>query len=174
MNDPVAAWRALQAEVPDSAAWVESVMPAQQDAGFVYHGKAMLEVAEPTFVTASQVAADQRAAEAVVAALVAAGRLLLDDRDLQNTYIPGWLDGVPDADLFSLPSGYSQPIVFGRLDGVRTSEGLHFLEFNGACRAESCPPTAARTCWPTRTWPGGSASSTRSAPQPSARTCWMR
>ena len=131
MNDPVAAWRALQAEVPDSAAWVESVMSAQQDAGFVYHGKAMLEVAEPTFVTASQVAADQRAAEAVVAALVAAGRLLLDDRDLQNTYIPGWLDGVPDADLFSLPSGYSQPIVFGRLDGVRTSEGLHFLEFNG-------------------------------------------
>ncbi|MEZ5158379.1 MAG: hypothetical protein R2687_06065 [Candidatus Nanopelagicales bacterium] len=131
MNDPVTAWRALQEMVPDSAAWVESVMAAQQDAGFVYHGKAMLEVAEPTFVTASQVAADQHAAEAVVASLVAAGRLLLDDRDLQNTYIPGWLDGVPDADLFSLPSGYAQPIVFGRLDGVRTPDGLHFLEFNG-------------------------------------------
>ncbi len=56
---------------------------------------------------------------------------MLADQALQQRYIPGWLDGVPDADLFSLPSGYTQPIVFGRLDGVRTPDGLRFLEFNG-------------------------------------------
>lgn len=131
MNDPVHDWRALQAQVPDSAAWVRSVLDAQKAAGFVYHGKSLLEVAEPSFVTESQVAADQRAAQVVIAALVAAGGLLVDDVALQNRYIPGWLDGVPDADLFALPSGYSEPIVFGRLDGVRTADGLRFLEFNG-------------------------------------------
>jgi hypothetical protein len=171
MNDPVTAWRALQEKVPDSAAWVESVMAAQQDAGFVYHGKPMLEVAEPTFVTASQVAADQHAAEAVVASLVAAGRLLLDDRHLQNTYIPGWLDGVPDADLFSLPSGYAQPIVFGRLDGVRTPDGLHFLEFNGGLPGGILPADGSADLLADTDLAGHSASSTRSAQQPSARTC---
>lgn len=131
MNDPVSDWRALQAALPDSAAWVRSMFDAQRAAGFVYHDKPLLEVAEPSFVTEAQVAADQKAAQAVVAALVAAGGLLFDDVALQNRYVPGWLDGVADADLFALPPGYSQPIVFGRLDGVRTADGLRFLEFNG-------------------------------------------
>ena len=173
MNDPVAAWRALQAEVPDSAAWVESVMSAQQDAGFVYHGKAMLEVAEPTFVTASQVAADQRAAEAVVAALVAAGRLPRRPRPAEHLH-PG----------LARRCSRRRPVLVAvgllAADRVRASgRGAHV-------RGSALPGVQ-------RGLPGGILPADRSAdlladtdlarafgqqhpsaPQPSARTCWMR
>ena len=131
MSEAVAYWRELQAGIPDSEAWVRETLEAQPAAGLVYKGKPAMAVAEPSFVTRAQLDEDQRVCAAVVSALVAAGGTVLADQALQQRYIPGWLDGVPDADLFTLPSGYSQPIVFGRLDGVRTPDGLRFLEFNG-------------------------------------------
>lgn len=131
MNEAVAYWRELQAGIPDSEAWTRSALDAQSAAGLMYKGKPAMAVAEPSFVTQRQVAQDQQVCAAVVAALVASGERVLADKALQERYVPGWLDGVPDADLFMLPSGYSEPIVFGRLDGVRTPEGLRFLEFNG-------------------------------------------
>ena len=107
--------------------------------------------------------ADQRAAEVVVAAL---DELLLDDRDLQNTYISGLARRCSRRDLRCRP-GYSQPIVFGRLDGVHVrGSALPGVLAKGGI----LPADATRTCWPTRDlWPGHSANSTPSAPQPSMR-----
>lgn len=98
---------------------------------------------EPQLLTEAELADDQAVASAVVATLVAAGRQLLADPALQNRYTPGWLDGVPDADLFSVPAGYPDPIVFGRLDGVRTPEGLRVLEFNGGLPGGILPADAS-------------------------------
>jgi hypothetical protein len=131
MSDPVAAWRRLLAEVPDSGAWSTGRIEQMAEAGMTYMGKPAMVVAEPSFVTEGQMLADQVVASAVVDCLVAAGQMCLDDAGLAERYVKGWLEGVPDADLFSLPAGYSHPVVFGRLDGVRTSDGLRFLEFNG-------------------------------------------
>ena len=130
-----------KAEVPDSAAWVESVMSAQQDAGFVYHGKAMLEVAEPTFVTGHHRSPPISAPPKRWSRRRGRGRLLLDDRDLQNT--PSRVARrCSRRRLVLAPSGYRSRSCSGVWTGCARPEGLHFLEFNGAFRAESCPPTA--------------------------------
>lgn len=143
MNEAREHWRSLQSQVPDSAQWTRSLVAAQSGAGLMYHDKPAMLVAEPSLITAQQLEADRLSASAVVAALVAAGQRLLDDPVLQNRYIPGWLDGVPDADLFKLPAGYPDPIVFGRLDGVRTADGLRFLEFNGGLPGGILPADAS-------------------------------
>lgn len=131
MNEAVAAWRRILAQVPDQQAWVRERFEEQPRRAMMYMGKPALLVAEPSFVTEAQMAEDQAVARAVVDCLVAAGQACLADSALSQRYVAGWLDGVPDADLFKLPAGYSHPVVFGRLDGVRTEQGLHFLEFNG-------------------------------------------
>ncbi len=143
MNDAVAAWRRLLAEVPDASAWVADRQAHMPELGLMYMGKPAMVVAEPSFVTEAQMAADQEVARSVVDCLVAAGQMCLDDAALADRYVKGWLDGVPDADLFSLPAGYSHPIVFGRLDGVRTPEGLRFLEFNGGLPGGILPADAS-------------------------------
>lgn len=143
MNEALAYWRALQSQIEDSAAWSESVVAAQEDLGLVLGGKPMVTVAEPQILTASDVADDQAAATAVTGALFAAGTQLLSDPVLQERYIPGWLDGVPDADLFTIPAGYPNPITFGRLDGVRTPDGLRVLEFNGGLPGGILPADAS-------------------------------
>lgn len=140
MNDALAYWRQLQTEVADSGAWTARVLEQEMRTGLQYQGKAVMLVAEPQLLTETELAEDQTVASAVVSTLVAAGRQLLADPALQNRYTPGWLDGVPDADLFSIPAGYPDPIVFGRLDGVRTPDGLRVLEFNGGLPGGSCPP----------------------------------
>lgn len=144
MNEALAYWRQLQAEVADSGAWTARVLEQEMRTGLQYQGKAAMLVAEPQLLTEAELADDQSVASAVVATLVAAGRQLLADPALQNRYTPGWLDGVPDADLFSVPAGYPDPIVFGRLDGVRTPDGLRVLEFNGGLPGGSCPPMLRR------------------------------
>jgi len=131
MNEARAHWRRLQSEVADSAAWTQDLIDRQATAGLTYQGKPAMLVAEPQLLTEAELAEDQAVATAVVAALVAAGRRLLAEPALQDRYTPGWLDGVPDADLFAIPAGYPEPVVFGRLDGVRTPDGLRVLEFNG-------------------------------------------
>jgi hypothetical protein len=143
MNDAVTQWRALQAQVTDSAAWTRALREQLPGVGLMYQGKPAMVVAEPSFVTEAEVAADQAAAGAVVAALVAAGQRLLAEPQLQDRYVRGWLDGVPDADLFSLSPGYAQPVVFGRLDGVRTGDGLRVLEFNGGLPGGILPADAS-------------------------------
>jgi hypothetical protein len=131
VNEALEYWRQLQAGIGDSAAWTRDLVDKQAEVGLTYQGKPAMLVAEPNLVTESELAEDQKVAAAVVGALVAAGRRLLAEPALQQRYIPGWLDGVPDADLFTIPAGYPEPIVFGRLDGVRTPGGLRVLEFNG-------------------------------------------
>ncbi len=145
MNEALAYWRALQADVADSAEWTRGVLDLEMQRGLQYQGKAAMLVAEPQLLTESELAEDQAVATAVVATLVAAGRQLLADPVLQNRYTPGWLDGVPDADLFSIPAGYPDPIVFGRLDGVRTPDGLRVLEFNGGLPGGILPADASAT-----------------------------
>ena len=131
MNEPLAYWRELQAGIADSATWTQRLLDQQRALGFVYHDKPAMIVAEPAMLTETDFAADQAVSSAVLATLAACGQQVLADRALQDRYIPGWLDEVPDADLFTLPAGYPDPIVFGRLDGVRTADGLQVLEFNG-------------------------------------------
>jgi len=143
MNEALAYWRQLQAEVADSGAWTARVLEQEMRTGLQYQGKAAMLVAEPQLLTEAELADDQSVASAVVATLVAAGRQLLADPALQNRYTPGWLDGVPDADLFSVPAGYPDPIVFGRLDGVRTPDGLRVLEFNGGLPGGILPADAS-------------------------------
>jgi hypothetical protein len=143
MNEALAYWRQLQSEVADSARWTGDILAAEMEHGLAYQGKAAMLVAEPQLLTEAELAEDQAVATAVVAALVASGRQLLADPALQNRYTPGWLDGVPDADLFSIPAGYPDPIVFGRLDGVRTPDGLRVLEFNGGLPGGILPADAS-------------------------------
>ncbi len=143
MNEALAHWRTLQTEVTDSAAWTADILESERRQGLVYQGSPLMTVAEPQLLTEAELAEDQAVATAVVATLVAAGRALLADQALQNRYTPGWLDGVPDADLFSVPAGYPDPIVFGRLDGVRTPDGLRVLEFNGGLPGGILPADAS-------------------------------
>lgn len=131
MAEPLAYWRQLQAGIADSAAWTNKLLDEQRELGWVYHDKPAMIVAEPAMLTETDFTADQAVSSAVLATLAACGQQVLADRALQDRYIPGWLDTVPDADLFSIPAGYPDPIVFGRLDGVRTADGLQVLEFNG-------------------------------------------
>lgn len=143
MNEALAYWRALQAEVSDSAQWTAGILGMEEGAGLYYRANPAMLVAEPQLLTEAELEEDQAVATAVVAALVASGRALLADPALQNRYTPGWLDGVPDADLFSIPAGYPDPIVFGRLDGVRTPDGLRVLEFNGGLPGGILPADAS-------------------------------
>ncbi|MCB0899898.1 MAG: hypothetical protein KDC40_13870 [Actinobacteria bacterium] len=143
MNEALAYWRTLQAEVADSGKWTDGILGMEESHGLYYQGKPAMLVAEPQVLTEAEVVEDQAVASAVVAALVASGRALLADPSLQNRYTPGWLDGVPDADLFSIPAGYPDPIVFGRLDGVRTPDGLRVLEFNGGLPGGILPADAS-------------------------------
>ena len=89
MNEALAYWRALQADVADSAEWTRGVLDLEMQLGLQYQGKAAMLVAEPQLLTESELAEDQAVATAVVATLVAAGRQLLADPVLQNRYTPG-------------------------------------------------------------------------------------
>jgi hypothetical protein len=131
MDNAVEAWRNLLAEVPDSASWVQKQFDRMPEFGMMYLGKSAVEVAEPVFVTQSQVDADEVVASSVVDCLMAAGTMCLQTPEVADRFMRGWLADGPDADLFNLPAGYPNPVVFGRLDGVRTPDGLRILEFNG-------------------------------------------
>lgn len=125
-------WRMALAEQPDDAIWVPAAREAAVAAGLAYKGKQpVLHVAEPTFMTEAMLAEDQAVVDAVLSALVAAGERILDDEDWRGRYLAGWFDTIGDVDLFAVPTGYRSPIVMGRLDGARLSDGLHILEFNG-------------------------------------------
>lgn len=131
MSEAVTAWRELQAGIPNSGEWARGLIAQMPDRGLYFGGQPAMVVAEPVFMSEAELQQDQAVATAVVESLVAAGRLCLAEPDVAARYVAGWLDGVPDADLFAVPPGYDNPVVFGRLDGVRTDRGLRVLEFNG-------------------------------------------
>lgn len=131
MNEAVQAWRSILAQVADPQAWSADLVERMREHNLTYMGKPAMVVAEPSFVTEQELAQDKAVAAAVIETLTAAGRMCLEDPALADRYVAGWLQGVPDADLFSLDPGYPNPVVFGRLDAVRTAEGLRILEFNG-------------------------------------------
>lgn len=131
MTHPQQIWRETLAQVPDSASWAEAVLQHQRDVDFVLHGQPAMRVAEPVFVTRAEIAADRQSVAAVLACLRAAGEAVITDDHLRQAYAAEWWSSMPDPELFELPSGYPQQFVMGRLDGVRTPEGLRFLEFNG-------------------------------------------
>ena len=133
----VATWRTALAEQPDE--WLAGVEQGQRDAGLTYKGATVMTVAQPSFVSESTLTADQVAVEAVLAALVAAGEAVIEDPALRRRYLGTWLESQPDPDLFTLPTGYPDPIVWGRLDGTRADDGLHFLEFNGGLPGGATP-----------------------------------
>lgn len=136
-------WRAALGEVPDSAGWAEDLKARQLADDFVLHGEPAMRVAEPVFVPRSEMAADEAAVTAVLAGLQAAGAAVLHDAALGQRFASGWWADMPDPELFSLPAGYPQDFVLGRLDGVRTPDGLRFLEFNGGLPGGLLPGTEA-------------------------------
>lgn len=131
MNSPQQLWREMLGRVADSESWVEAVLQSQRDVDFVLHGQPAMRVAEPLFVTRAEIAEDRESVAAVLACLQAAGEALIADPHLRADYAAEWWSSMPDPALFALPSGYQQQFVMGRLDGVRTRDGLRFLEFNG-------------------------------------------
>lgn len=132
-----AAWRDALASQPED--WLASVEQGQREAGLTYKGSTVMTVAQPSFTTESTVAADQVTVDAVLAALVAAGEAVIEDPALRARYLGAWLESQPDPDLFALPTGYRDPIVWGRLDGTRSADGLHILEFNGGLPGGTTP-----------------------------------
>lgn len=124
-------WRSALAAVPDSAAWVDALLARQREDEFVLQGEPAMRVAEPIFVSQAELAEDRLAVAAVLTALRAAGEAVLNDVALRSSYAEHWWASMSDPELLSLPAGYPQPFVLGRLDGVRTPAGLRFLEFNG-------------------------------------------
>lgn len=136
-SEAVATWRALLAAQSDE--WLAGVERGQRDAGLTYKGRTVMTVAEPSFVREATLSADQVAVTAVLAALVAAGEAVIKDPALQRRYLGSWLASQPDPDLFAVPTGYPDPIVWGRLDGTRTDDGLAFLEFNGGLPGGATP-----------------------------------
>ena len=131
MTSALQQWRSALAALPDDAAWVQAVVDRQRADDFVLHGQPAMRVAEPVFVPRSEMAADEAAVGAVLASLKAAGSAVLHDPAMGERFAADWWASMPDQELFSLPAGYPQDFVLGRLDGVRTPEGLRFLEFNG-------------------------------------------
>lgn len=131
MNQAQAVWRQQLAQVADGEAWVRARQDHMRDLGLVLDDEVVMTVAEPVFVTDEQVRRDREVVAAVLASLRAAGEAVTVDPGLRAQYAGHWWESMPDAELLALPSGYSQPFVFGRLDGLRTPEGLRFLEFNG-------------------------------------------
>lgn len=127
----VAVWRAELAHLPNQTEFLSTVDQGQRDAGLTYKGDTVMPVAEPVFMTDAQHERDQRASVAVLAALVAAGETAFSSSHLRARYFPDWTPDSPGADLIDIPSGYPQAVVFGRLDGIRMADELHFLEFNG-------------------------------------------
>ena len=144
MNEALAYWRQLQAEVADSGAWTARVLEQEMRTGLQYQGKAAMLVAEPQLLTEAELADDQSVASAVVATLVAAGRQLLADPALQNRYTPGWLDGVPDADLFSVPAGYPTRSCSAGSTGCARPTACGCWSSMAGCPGGSCPPMLRR------------------------------
>jgi hypothetical protein len=147
----VRSWRDGLANLPDPKAFLDGVEQGQRDAGLTYKGATVLSVAEPVFVTPSQLAGDQQAAMAVLEALAAAGERIFHEPSLRPRFFPDWRPESAEADLVDLPSGYPAPIVFGRLDGMRVGEELHFLEFNGGIAGGITPAdlsAAVMASWP--------------------------
>ncbi len=135
-NDDTAAaqetWRALLRSIDDQETFVTRALAEQRARGLVAHGEPVVTTAEPRFVTAALMAADREVVAAVRTCLIAAGDQILAEPQLHATYLGDWLTDKANADLFTAPSGYSEPIVLGRFDGGRDADGtLHILEFNG-------------------------------------------
>lgn len=127
----VAAWRAGLRAMSATQPWLDQMRARQRELGLEVKGRPVLNVAEPNFLTDTQLEADQAVATAILDALVAAGDAVTADASLRARYLGRWLEDQPGADLFDLPTGYQDPIVFGRLDGVRSADGLQVIEFNG-------------------------------------------
>lgn len=124
-------WRESLNRLADGPGWVASIEAEQRSRDLLYGEEPAMRVAEPLFVTAAEMAADRAAIAAVLAGLKAAGDAVIGDEALRATYASSWWESMPHPDLLSADVGYSQPFVFGRLDALRTSAGLRFLEFNG-------------------------------------------
>lgn len=136
-------WREALANVPDSAAWVDELLQRQRDADFVLRGEPAMRVAEPVFVTRREMAADEAVVTAVLGSLSAAGDAVVTDPRLRSRYAESWWETMPDPELFAAPPGTAQQFVVGRLDGVRTPDGLRFLEFNGGLPGGLMPGSEA-------------------------------
>lgn len=126
-----ALWREKLAEIPDSAAFVAQQEQLQVDAGVQVHGKPIVGVAEPLFLTEAQRRRDQEVIHAVSQCLLAAGAAASSNDQLKATYLPGWGAEPLIAKLIDAEVGYSSPIVMGRFDTVLTPTGLKVMEFNG-------------------------------------------
>lgn len=126
-----ASWRTALAQLPADTDWVDAMVERQRELGLLYAGRPAMLVAEPAFITQDQMAEDRGAIAAVLASLKAAADAVIADQRLRDVYAAHWWASMPHADLLSVGAGYSQPFVFGRLDALRTAEGLRFLEFNG-------------------------------------------
>ncbi len=151
VSDAVHSWRTGLANLADPQGFLDGVEQGQRDAGLTYKGATVLPVAEPVFVTESQLTRDHQSTTAVLAALVAAGEHIFAEPQLRARFLPDWHPDSPGADLIDLPSGYPRQIVFGRLDGMRVGEDLHFLEFNGGIAGGITPAdlsAAVMASWP--------------------------
>lgn len=129
--DAAAVWDAALQRIDDQERWIAEANADVTATGLVKDGVPAMRVARPVLVGEDDFADDQNVVDAVGAALVAAGDLALDEPGVGARYLAGWADDPRLADLLRIPTGYPQPIVIGRFDGVAAEDGLHILEFNG-------------------------------------------
>lgn len=126
------AWDQALAAIPDQAAWIEEQLSRVRDnPALSKDGKGLQRAARPRFMDDAVLDADQAVVTAVTAALDAAASTILADPELSRRCLGPWAQDARLLDLFSLPAGYPQHVVFGRFDGVRGPDGMRILEFNG-------------------------------------------
>ena len=145
-------WAGALAGIPDQRQWIaEQLQVARQTPGLSMDGRELLRVAQPRFMDPGAWAADQAVVAAVTSALDAAAEWVLQPSSSRHHYLGPWADDERILDLFSLPTGYTQRVAFGRFDGVRTHDGLRILEFNGGLPGGTA--SAAASALLMSTWP---------------------
>lgn len=146
------AWDSALAATPHPSDWIaEQIGIARRTPGLSLDGRELLRVARPRFVDDASREEDQAAVSAVSAALEAAAEAVLQSPHLRRKCLGPWADDQRLLDLYSLPTGYSQQVAFGRFDGVRTRDGFRVLEFNGGLPGGTA--SAAASAHLMSTWP---------------------